>query len=174
MKTATKFVSPLSPEQMELLESLMKTDPSHRIRSRAHCILLSAQGFSINEICAIHQVHRHSVSSWITNWEQSGLDGLRDKPQEGGLPKLTKSELEIAKKLIIAHPHSPKTVLAQLTKAIGKTISPSTLKRIAKATGLRWKRTRKSLKNKRDSKEFEKAKKEINELKKQQRTGVSD
>lgn len=174
MKVATKFVSPLSVEQMETLESLMKNDSSHRVRTRAHCILLSAQGFSIDEICAIHQIHRHSVSSWIEAWEQSEVEGLRDKPQEGGKPKLTASEREIVKELIKSYPQSPKTVLAKLSEAIGKTISVSTLKRIAKAAGSRWKRARKSLKSKRDPKKFEQAKKEIAELKKQHQTGTID
>jgi hypothetical protein len=42
----------------------------------------------------------------------------------------------------------------------------STLKRIIKKSKMRWKRLRKSLKSKRDQKEFEKAQVEIDELKK--------
>lgn len=174
MKVATKFVSPLSREELKTLKGLMKNDPSSRVRTRAHSILLSADGFSIDKICAIHQVHRHSISSWIDAWKQSGVEGLKDKPQDGGQPKLTPSEQEIAKKLIKDHPQSPKTVLAKLAEVTGKTISSSTLKRLAKAAGLRWKRTRKSLKNKRDPKAFKKAQKEIEVLKEQQRTGAID
>jgi hypothetical protein len=87
---------------------------------------------------------------------------------------LTDHEKEIAINLIIEQPRSPKIVLAKLAEKTNKEVSTSTLKRIAKAADLTWKRVRKSLNSKKDEKEFEKAKKEINELKKQQQDGKID
>lgn len=171
MKIPTKFVPAFNNKQAQVLEHLIKNDSSARVRMRTHSILLSSRGLSIDEISIIYNVHRNSVSSWIDAWKQFGVDGLRDKPRSGVPPKLTEADKEIAEKLINEHPHSPKTVLAKFTEAVGKTISISSLKRIAKAAGLRWKRTKKSLKGKRDDKKFEKAKKEIDELKKQQQAG---
>ena len=63
-------------------------------RMRAHAILLSAEGKSINEIAAIYPVHRVSVASWITYWEQRGIVGLLDKERSGRPHKLTEEERE--------------------------------------------------------------------------------
>ena len=67
-----RYVQPLTKEQRELLEHTMKDDASFRARSRAHSLLLSAQGTTIKEIAKTYQVHRVTVSAWITNWEHHG------------------------------------------------------------------------------------------------------
>lgn len=166
MKVATKFVSPLDRDQTTQLGQLMDHDLSRRVRMRAHSIVLSSQGRSLDEIAHIYQVHRITVSSWIDKWEACGVEGLSDQPRSGGPPKLTESEQAVAKELIQAHPHAPKRILALLEEKTGKTISSSSLKRLAKRAGLRWKRVRKSAKSKRDSLAFDTAKTELEALKK--------
>ena len=157
MQVATKFVSALSPDQLQHLEDLAERDAVRRVRMRAHSILLSSRGSSIDEIARIYRVHLDTVSSWIDNFEHLGVDGLRDKPRSGGPPKLNEEAKEVVKKLLKMHPNAPKMVLALLNEKTGKIISRSTLRRVAKGAGLRWKRVRKSLKR---------AKKEIEGLKK--------
>ena len=166
MKAARKFVSPPKDEETASLEDLLSQDPSRRVRMRAHSILLSARGSSIEEIASIYQVYRDTVSSWIDKWEASGVDGLRDKPRSGSPSKLNTQEQEMLKDLIKTHPGSPRTVLAKLAETTGKTFSRPSLRRVAKAWRLRWKRVRKSVKSKRDEKAFEAAKHEIEALKK--------
>ncbi len=166
MKVATKFVSFLGPDQQQQLEHLADQDLSRRVRMRAHSLLLSSRGSSIDEIAHIHQVHRNTVSSWIDHWEQWGVNGLPDRPRSGGPPKLTPVEKEVAQALLKTYPNAPNRVLAALEEKTGKTISRSSLKRIAKGAGLRWKRMRKSLKSKRDDQAFSQAQKEIEALKK--------
>jgi transposase len=166
MKVATKFVSPLDPDQVASLEALAEDDPVHRVRMRAHSILLSSRGICIEEIARIYSVHRDTVSSWLDRFAQSGVEGLRDKPRSGSPPKLDAHGKEVALALLKKHPNAPKVVLAQVTEQTGKSISRSTLKRLAKGAGLRWKRVRKSLKSQRDEEAFSQAKKEIDGLKK--------
>ena len=168
MKVATKFVSVLKPDQSNQLKHLMDADPSRRVRIRAHTILLSSQGTTVDEIAQIYQAHRNSVSSWIDKWEVSGAEGLYDQPRSGSPPKLNEKEQEVAKDLIKAHPHAPKRVLALLAETTGKTISSSSLRRLAKRDGLRWKRVRKSAKSKRDDQAFAEGEKELKTLKKHQ------
>ena len=50
----------------------------------------------------------------------------------------------------------------------------SALKNIIKNLNMRWKRVRKSVKNKRDPKKFEKAEKEIEKLEQQRQSGDID
>ena len=156
----------MSEEDILRLENIIKTNHSSRVRNRAHSIMLSENGFSMNEIASIFQLHRHSVSSWIDRWESSGVDGLFDRHRDGRPTKLTKKEKEIAKKLIEKHPQSINKVKEELAEKTGKTVSNWTLKRLAKASNLKWKRVRKSLKTKRNENDFKQAKKEIQELKK--------
>jgi len=50
---------------------------------RAHAILLSNQGYPINEIAMILSVERDSVFSWIDSWQE------REWEQKGPLPLQT-------------------------------------------------------------------------------------
>ena len=136
MKVATKFVSPLSPEQRQSLEHLSEEDPSKRVRLRAQGILLSADGSTIDDIARVHHVHRDTVSSWLDRWEEFGVDGLRDKPRSGGPHKLSEEEKQIAKELLESNPNYPREILALLREKTGKTISYSTLRRLSIELGL--------------------------------------
>jgi transposase len=163
-RTPSRFVSPLSDEEREILEYLKDYGETPRIRHRGHAILLSDSGKSVNEIAEIFETTRVTVCSWLARWEESGPQGLADGARSGGPPKLTKSERKKVLKLIKKYPHSPKQVLNEIPRTIGKTISETTLRRIARASGLRWKRMRKSLKSKRDEEDFEEAQKELQDL----------
>lgn len=174
MNMPKKFVNPLNEEEINSLNNIIDNNSSARVRKRAQAILLSSRGYGIDEISDIVDFHRDSISTWIDAWEEQGIDGLFDKQRSGAPAKFTKSEKELVEELIKKNPASPKTVRAKFFKLTGKTISASTLKRILKAAGLCWKRVRKSLKGKRDEKEFKKAKEEIEELKQKQEDGEID
>lgn len=163
-RTPSRFVSALSDEEREILGYLKDHGETPRIRHRAHAILLSDSGKSVNEIAEIFETTRETVCSWFARWEDSGPQGLGDGARSGAPPKLTESEKKRVLKLIKEYPHSPKQVLNEIRRVIGKTISQTTLRRIARASGLRWKRMRKSLKSKRDEEEFEEAREELQEL----------
>ncbi|OAD22784.1 Transposase [Candidatus Thiomargarita nelsonii] len=67
----------------------MKTAAKPRVRQRSHAILLSFDGFSIDQIADILGVGRDAISRWLDSWEQSGFEGLNDQPRPGGPCKLT-------------------------------------------------------------------------------------
>jgi transposase len=163
-KTPTRFISPLTEEQREQLWSFVLHGTTPRIRHRAHAVVLSDLKKSVDEIAEIFRVSSKTASSWLDRWEESGLDGLDDASRPGGPPKLTDDERQVVVDLIGEFPQSPKTVLNEIPKRIGKTVSSSTLKRIARRSGLRWKRMRRSLKSRRDEREFRLAEDEIREL----------
>jgi len=169
-----RYVQPLTPEQHDLLNHTMKEDASFRARTRAHSLLLSSQGKAISEIAQTYQVTRVTVSSWITNWEALGAQGLYDQPRSGRPPKLNPEEQELAKQYLKEEPRSLKTVVDRLEKKTQKRISVSALKRLAKKAGLRWKRVRKSLKSLRDPKAFERCQRELEALQKQEDEGKID
>lgn len=150
MKVPTKFVLKLNADQIQQLKQLWPTGSSTRIRQRAHSILLSSKGYSIDEIVDILEVHRNSVSSWIQAWERAGISELSDQPRSGAPSQLKENDMKRLRQLVTEYPQSPKTIVAKFAEATNKTISMSTLRRVVKQSRHRWKRTRKSLKSKRD------------------------
>jgi len=166
-----RYVQPLTDEQRALLEKTMKEDTAFRARSRAHSLLLSAGGTPIQTIAKTYQVHRVTVSTWITKWEQHGAQSLHDQPRSGRPPKLTPDEQELAKSYIKAEPRSLKQVVERLATTTAKRLSLSSLKRLAKRARLRWKRVRKSLKSLRDPKAFDRCKRALEALQTQEAKG---
>ena len=172
--TIMRYVQPLTKEQRELLENTMKDDASFRARSRAHSLILSDQGTAIKNIAKTYQVHRVTVSAWLTNWEQRGQASLHDKPRSGRPSILSPEEQEIALHYIKEEPRSLKGAGERLANKTDKRLSMSSLKRLAKRGRLRWKRVRKSLKSLRDPLAFAKAKRELEALQKQEDQGKID
>ena len=171
MKVPTRFVLKLKDEQIQQLKQLWPTGSSTRIRQRAHGILLSSKGYSIDEIANILEVRRNSVSSGIQAWERAGISELSDQPRRGAPSQLNDNDIKRLEQLLTEYPQSPQTILAQFAKATKKTISMSTLRRVVKKSRLRWKRTRQSLKSKRNPQQFAVASREIQKLKPQPPAG---
>jgi len=69
--------------EREALTSLMEKSESHKIRKRAHAIILSSKMYKIDQLAGIFDVDRDTVSDWINRWENHGLDGLNDAPRSG-------------------------------------------------------------------------------------------
>jgi transposase len=166
-----RYVHPLPPEQRDVLENAMKHDPSCRARSRAHSLLLSAQGTTIKDIAKAYQVHRVTVSAWLTNWEHHGVQSLHDKPRSGRPTILTPAEQASALQFIKDEPCSLKGVAERIAATTAKRLSVSSLKRLAKKARFRWKRVRKSLKSLRDPDAFAKATRALEALQHQEDQG---
>jgi transposase len=83
MRTPTKFVKPLTQAQQQRLQEIQKTAPAHRTRMRAHAVLLSARGYTLDQIADIYQQDRDRVSLWLDWWSNDAYDGLADDPKSG-------------------------------------------------------------------------------------------
>lgn len=169
---AYKYVSPLTKAQREQLQHMMAKETSARVRTRAHSILLSDDGFTIEEIHTICFVNnRDTVSGWIDAWEARGVEGLYDQPRSGRPPALNDDERATALELIKASRRQLKQVIHRLAEQYGKTVSLSTLKRVAKAAKGAWKRIRRSLRSKRDQQQFDEAKTILEHVRRRQQRG---
>jgi transposase len=131
---------------------------------RANALILSAEGIPLQNIANIHEVCRQVVSVWLKNWEKEGLCGLVDKPRQGRPKKLSPPQEKEAIEIVKKSPRSLNKALAEIEKLWGVKLSKSTLKRLCKKAKFSWKRVRKSLRGKRDDKEFYAALKEIKDL----------
>ena len=78
-----KFVSVLKEVEIITLQELYKNGSTHRLRQRAHIILMSNKKFKIDTISAVTGLDRDTVSATFNKWESTGLVGLYDSKKSG-------------------------------------------------------------------------------------------
>jgi len=88
-----KFVSTLTQQQRTALEPLHLNAATARQRQRAHAVLLSADGYPIEQLAGILRADRDTISGWLTAWQKKGLDGLADA-SKSGRPRKIDADLE--------------------------------------------------------------------------------
>lgn len=123
MKTPTKFVNELSNEQREELRQAMKTG-NEQVRRRAHAVLLSARGYTIDQIADIYEVDRDRVSHWLDRWEDGGPTVFRIKRDVGANQPLTKKS------------KSRRSKLSRKTRALPNEVCRRSKKRPAKGSAV--------------------------------------
>jgi transposase len=169
-----KFVNELTEVEIATLKSCVLYNKDGYCRMRAHGILLSSQKYSINEIAAIYNVDRDTVSIWINKWESYGLAGLYNLDRSGRPLKINQVEQEFILEVIKQEPRSVKHVAASVKDKFGKSVSVGTIRRFIKRAKKVWKRVRTSLTSKRNPEEFSKVKAELKELEFQHKAGLID
>src|SRR2546422_8548082 len=58
-----------------------------RVALRAQMVLLSARGYSVPRIAAIHDCGEDVVRTWLRRYAEGGVAGLEDEPRSGRPPK---------------------------------------------------------------------------------------
>ncbi len=71
-----RFIENVSQETISMLQRIYKQSKHHRVRQRAHCMLLSFQGHTTTELVEIFQVDRITIYHWFDAWELQRLTGL--------------------------------------------------------------------------------------------------
>lgn len=137
-----KHIRKLNQVEKITLEHLYRYGPNARLRERAHMILLSDLHFEINLIARITFHDRDTVSTYINGWDTNGLGALYDAPKAGRNRILTPDEEEKVIKEVNNEPRQLNRTLSIIPDIFKKSISKSTLKRILKRAGFRWKRAR--------------------------------
>lgn len=131
-----KFVSPLSDTDLQALMDAYLYAEKPALRRRAHAIVLSHKGYSINQISDILAVTRETVSLWFDAWESSGLEGLRDKSRSGRPAIYDAHDRKRLQALVAEHPHQIRAVQARLQWETGKSSCTATVKRALKKAGI--------------------------------------
>lgn len=131
-----RFIQNLSPETRSLLHRVYKESQHHRVRQRAHCILLSSQGINTTTLMAIFSVDRITIYNWFDAWEAHHFAGLYDKKRCGRPPKLTDEEQDKAQHYVEQHPRDIKKVVYLLEQETSKRVSTKTIKRLVKKTAM--------------------------------------
>jgi transposase len=131
-----RFIHDLSPETRSLLHRLYKGSPHHRVRQRAHCIVLSSQGITTTALMAIFSVDRITIYHWFDAWEAHHFAGLYDKKRCGRPPKLAEEEQCKAQQYLEQYPRDMKKVVYLVEQETAKRVSTKTIKRLVKKTAM--------------------------------------
>jgi len=78
-----KYIERLDKDSKEKLTELMRSSTSHKVRQRAHAIILSARKHKIGLLADIFDVDRDTISDWLKRWEECKFEGLIDAPRSG-------------------------------------------------------------------------------------------
>lgn len=127
-----KRVSALTEEEKAFVTEAYKNGNNHEIRNRAHCILLSSEGYSITEISKITDSYRKSVSGWIDRFNKDKSGCFVDSKRPGRPHSLTNEEEEIIVKEQITKHMGMSVMKSFILEKFGKTVSSDTIKRLYK------------------------------------------
>ena len=149
-----KYVRLIEAEEFTIVE-MRKFHPKARVRERAQMVELSNKGKSIDEIVQIVNRSRKTVSTWLNQYEKYGIAGLFDDKKPGAPKKVT----DPVKDRMIEIVESLETCTASYLKSsieneFNLKLHPNTIKYNLKKSGYVYKRTRNSLKKKRDLKKI--------------------
>lgn len=138
-----KYIESLSHETVKMLERIYRQSEHHQVRQRAHCILMSFQGFTMTQLMALFMVSRKTVFNWFQAWERHKLIGLYNEPGRGRKPLFSPEQKAQIREWVKAEPRNLKKVLGQIQETWDISASLETIKRVLKSVGMSWRRIRK-------------------------------
>jgi len=121
-----KYITDLAEADQVALEQMHLHGPTARQRQRAHAVLLSAQGYKLDQLAGILRSDRDTISGWLDQWQKQGLDAMADAPKSGRRRKIDGSLEGVLRDILIENP-SPNikaTLQAEIKKRANK--SPGT------------------------------------------------
>ena len=169
-----RFVKDLCWLQIRLLNRIHRESKRHHVRQRAHCILLSYQGYQVNELSRIFGREERTIYTWLNQWERRHFAGLYDRKGRGRKPKLNTEQMYQVKEWAKEYPKNLRKVLALVREEHGISVSRRTIKRILRNLSFSWRRIRKKPKGKPDPAEYTQKEAELAELKQQAERGEID
>lgn len=125
----------LTPEESVTLGELrMAIGLNHRIRDRAHMLLLNANGWSVASIADIFKCHQHTVRAALKRWQAEGLYGLWEKGGRGQKPTWEPSDLAYLEQCLEAEErtYNSRQLAAKLAAERQVTLSPDRIRKLLK------------------------------------------
>jgi transposase len=169
-----RFIENVGQETISMLQRIYKQSKHHRVRQRAHCILLSFQRHTTTELVEIFQVDRITIYHGFHAWESRHLTGLYDQAKQGRPAKGTPEQEAQIRTWAKAYPKNLNTIAVLVAEHFDIRLSKSTLKRLLKSMALSWRRVRQGLKREPDPEEYQQKKQAFHDLQQQASQGILD
>lgn len=154
----------LQDSERECIIAIIKKGADWRERHRAETIILLASGHTVQAVAEQQDLCLEAVRVRRRKWLKWGLASLPDQPRCGAPSKLAQAQRQRLRDWVEHEALSSKELLTRLEGDYGVVIGRTTLRSELKQLGFVWKRTRYSLKKKRDPERFEQARVELNDL----------
>ncbi len=75
-------IKKITEEEKLTLENMRKNHPGYMPRMRAHAVLLSQDGYQVNDLSDLFGVCKKTIVAWLRGWANAGIFGLIDKPRK--------------------------------------------------------------------------------------------
>lgn len=121
----------LTAEQKDALELAYKTGQTHDFRQRCHCILLSAQNWSVQDLAIFFKVSQLSIYKWFNRYESEGLSGLQIRSGRGRKRKLdidNSDHVKAVRASLAKENRSIRQLREDLASKLGTSIGDTTLR----------------------------------------------
>ena len=125
-----RFIENISQETISMLQRIYKQSKHHRVRQRAHCLLLSLQRYTTTELLKIFQVDRITIYHWFDAWEARRLAGLYDQAKPGRPAKCTPEQKAQIRQWTKAYPKNLNKLRTLVAEQFDIRLSKQTLKRL--------------------------------------------
>lgn len=125
-----------------------------RVALRAQMVLLSARGFTAQEIAEIQGVADVTVYKWLDRFDEGGPEGLYDREREGRPSKIDEEVEQEIKRVIKESPTkegynasrwTAPRLARHLEDRFGVEVHPETVRRALRRLQFSWKRPRREL-----------------------------
>ena len=169
-----RFIQSLNYDTQRLLQKIYQKSKYHKVRQRAHCILLSSQGYTTNDLAHIFKVDRITIYNWLNHWESRRFAGLYDRKGKGRHPIFNQEQKEQIREWIKLYPKNLNKVIALIQEEFDLKASKSTIKRILKSFKLSWRRIRRKVRGEPDPDIYQERKAALDILIKEDQEGIID
>jgi transposase len=125
----------LTPEESATLNELrLASSVNHRVRNRAHMLLLNADGWRVASIADIFKCHEHTVRATLKRWQKAGLYGLWEKGGRGQKPTWQPSDLDYLVQCLAAEErtYNSRQLAAKLAAERQVNLSPARIRKLLK------------------------------------------
>lgn len=134
-----RYIKNLTEVEQEALQTGHKQGKSHQFRTRCQAILLSAQGYKVQQLSCLLGVSELSVYKWMNRFEAGGVAALLNQPGRGRKPLLrlaNQAHRQLVSEQIEEDPQRLKVAKAHIEEQLGASLSESTLKRFLKSLAI--------------------------------------
>jgi transposase len=169
-----RFIHDLSDETTHLLQKLYKHSRHHRVRQRAHCVLLSFQGYTPKELAHIFHVDRITIYNWLDAWEAQRFPGLYDRQGKGRPPSFTQDQKAQIRQWAQLFPKHLNKIGILIREEFALDVSKQTIKRVLKSWRFSWRRRRKKVKGQPDPGEYQTKRAALEMLREEDQHGIID
>jgi len=145
-----RFVRKATDEEKTELERMIRQEVG-RVAMRAHMLLLSARGYTVQQIEEVHNTSKVTVYKWFDRFDEQGPQGLYDEPRSGRPPKVDDTVKETLEGALGDAPTSQGYNFTIWTVALLREhvkeklkvrVCHDTVRRTLHALGFRWRRPR--------------------------------